>query len=305
MTTAIGSISAATQIVVGGRGALDAVRSIAAHPGERLLLDGFRLSDMPLVDTLRTAARHAQVRVLADHGSHAAQSRDLLEPAGVEFTSYGAAPLVNHGKGIVGERGAISTAAFMGQSADRFDLTALLDAGDSAMLRAVLEASLAGDSARVRSLAPAAALHGIVFNDPRAGVTTLTSATDGLLGSARERLHIATKEVSDAMSLDLLVGRGYDDVDTVVATRTLAKASRRDLKHAGVKLHRLDIANGSLHGNMIVSDDRAYVGSAYLREFPLNRAGSTVRRREVGFVTRDPTTVDAVTRAIHDRVARG
>lgn len=298
------------RIVVGGSASLAAVRSIARLPGDELLLDAFKLTDPEPAHEVAGAARRGHVGVLADPEFMQLQHRELLRGAGAAVVDYGLEPAKNHGKGIVartpdGHRGAITTAALIPESAGRFDLTALLDEPSSVALRDLLHASMYGTDAQVHAAAAAAELRGIVINDPLRGIATLRDGVDGLVGGARDRLLVATKKFADQDTVSNLAERAGDDVAVELATRTVRKADRRELRAAGVAVHELGIEGGSMHANAIVADGRAYLGTAYLHHRPLGRGNSIRLPRELGVITDDPSAVAAIERAIRDRIALG
>ncbi|MCW2925858.1 MAG: hypothetical protein JWM98_3262 [Thermoleophilia bacterium] len=294
------------RVVVGGRESLDALRSIARDASGELLVDAFELTDPELAREVGAATGRGHVGVLLDPEFADLQHRPELEAAGARLVEYGAWPAKNHGKAISsGDRAAISTAAFIPESAGRFDLTALLGADASRALASLQRASLSGDADAIRAAALLARAHGIGINDPLAGVATLTPMVEELLGSARGQLLVATKRLHDVDSVRLIAGSAAAGADVTVASRSVRGSDGRALREAGATVHELGIEGGSLHANVIVSDGRAWLGTPYLHHRPLGRGASIRSTREIGVVTDQPAAVARIEQAVRDRIALG
>lgn len=295
---------APARIIVGGGETLAVARGIVERANAGVWGDVFKLTDQPLAQSLADAGdRGVAVRLLMDPEFPEQQSRALLDAArGVEHRDYGQLPTKNHVKAFASEReGVISTGAFLPETADRFDLAVHLRGNAADALRQLLEASYVGRTDEVVDAAAAGRPFGIFLNDAKHGVHDLTNEIERMLDHPRDVL-IATKRFQDFETADQLARLGNDGSHVVVATRTLPAREQLLLDAAHVRTLDVPKEPASLHGNVIVADDTAYVGSAFLHKRALLRDRAVRQSRELGYVTRVPQEVAQLRAAVIARL---
>jgi len=180
---------------------------------------------------------------------------------------------VIHAKGIVVDGHVLlSTAAVIDPNKNKADFSLELPPEAADAFRRYTDEAIHGDATpdRRQELARELAQHGVVINDPVAGLPYISRAHDALIRGATSDLLISLSELVDPDITRRLIERADSGVNVVIQVRELDPESQRLLQDAiarGANLHYEDANTWQPrpHYNVIVADhSAAYVGTSYL-----------------------------------------
>lgn len=271
-------------VVIGLKNTLDATAEIARTAEHSITGDMFILyADNALHAALAEAKPGLDITFLADPEKlgGASITSKMLGGIGAKVTPHGAMPNKVHAKSLVvdGADGMISSGAWFTDGGKRnnwLDLAVRVRGDAARAVEQLTLTSVAGDRAAFEGAAHAAAQQGIYINDPAQGVMELGPQVRHMIENASERLIIATKR-TDSPEVDGMLQAARD---------------------RGVEVTRYDrgVTGKTLHGNVIVADNVAYIGSGMLNNRTLKGSGSSGRMsRELGVVIDGPAVDDVVT----------
>jgi hypothetical protein len=237
----------------------------------------FRLDDADARAALkRLGADGIRPTMVVDPEVKLAPQGWLTREVHANVRSYGDLPLKSHTKAVVRDHNEawMTTGAFSRPANDegpRWDFVIRFRGDGARALEHLTRATFSRDPHLMHAAANEASRFGIVVNDPVAGVRTLTETVYDMVRRARERLVISTKI--------------YDDP----TFNKLVKQARK----RGVDVRFTDLRAKGFHGNAVIADNAAYVGTAHISKRSL--AGTTRRKaREIGIVTTDTRVVDSL-----------
>ena len=125
-------------------------------------------------------------------------------------------------------------------------------------------AAHAGDAAAARIQLGAARRAGIVANEPDLQVQDATDAVHGLVQDARGELLFVTKKFdSTRLARELADAVEHRGVSARLVVGDVADGQAERMEKAGVDIVVRRERDPRLHGTVLVSDDRALVGSLY------------------------------------------
>jgi hypothetical protein len=266
------------QLVIGGYQNLETMRHVADQATEQLDVDLFSgkspwfehiARERPDVDTLFLADPETKKSI-----------RKMVRRNGGTYVTVGAAPAKNHAKSVVANASdaAISTAAFAPMTPYRYEVGVRFTGEPAAAMAEVTRARASRDPERIVASAARARSQGILINDPAYGVWHLSEDVTDLVRSARHRLIIASKRVEEPGIIN--------DIRTAHASGVPVAVSKYRKKYP-------------LHANIVIADDRAYIGSGHLTKRVLTGGGTNGRiSRELGVMIDDPATVDYLARSL-------
>ena len=288
--TRIGAITDAT-LRFGTPALRSAFADLARRATTSMHVDLFRVGDDAAAATFGSLAkRNLPFTVLADTDATTGKAARLLrEQVGDGWQELGTDPLKQHGKSASingGTEAMVASDIADPDAAHRIEL-ALEFGGAPARALGRIHAA-AGEEELARALEAGAKL-GIVANDPRVGAFYATEAIQQLIAAPGARLRVMTKAFDDedmARQIAAAVRQASDGVELL--THEIPKAQRKLLERAGVTVRIIDAdeaakAGVELHGTLIVTEDRAFIGSAYLESRVLHGSGGR-QSREVGAV---------------------
>jgi hypothetical protein len=180
---------------------------------------------------------------------------------------------VIHGKGItVDDDVLLGTGAVMDtHPVDKADFAIELPPDAAAAFARYQQEAILGDAtpARRQELAQELARHGVVINDPVAGLPYISRAQDALIRGATGELTVSMSEIKDPALAQLIIDRAAAGADVVVQVRELDPVSARLFTDAAKQYPNLRFEDTSWweprpHFNAIVADADAYVGTSYL-----------------------------------------
>ena len=306
-TTRIGAIADAI-VHVGPPALRGAIDELARDATSAFHVDVFRVGDRAVVNSMATLAeRRVPLTVLADTESASGKLvKGLRKQAGAGWAELGANPLKQHGKSASRDGGAASLVATDVADADaarRIELGVTFE-GEASTELARMHAATGSGEAGLADAIDAAAARGVVANDPRTGARHATAAIELLIDDHGGRLRIMTKAFDDQALAERIVAavRGGMVEPAELLTHSIPKQQRKLLEAAGVVVRRIDEksaeqADTALHGTLIDTNGRAFIGSPYLEQRVLY--GSDGRRsRELGVVLEADAAAQA--RAAYD-----
>ena len=290
------------RVITGGTAATDAAIDLIGRANRTLTGEVFVLDDASVVGAInRQLDEHAVVNLLADteHFARKGGKRmalDQLSTAGAKYVPHGDDATKIHSKSLVanGDDAIVTTAAFTDDTHFKDDISVLFKGDAARAVEVLTQAAFTQDRATIKQAAKVAAQHGIYVNDPHFGVRLLRKAVNGLIDDATQRIVLQTKQFSDLASAERLVAALADpNIDVRVIATTVSKKVQRVLDEAGINVERRPV-----HANVLISDDRAYVGSAYLQKRPMARSKAKRQSREMGVVLDGKRAMAALERTI-------
>ncbi|KAH6967775.1 hypothetical protein BKA56DRAFT_597165 [Ilyonectria sp. MPI-CAGE-AT-0026] len=181
---------------------------------------------------------------------------------------------VMHAKGIViDDRVLFSTGAVMDTwPINKADFSIELPPTAAVSFRRYTDEAIRGDASPERraELAAELASHGVVINDPVAGLTYISRVQDALIRGAARELMVSLSELVDPVMTEMLLDRVASGVDVTIQVRELDPVSIRLLTDALARYPNLHLEDSSWweprpHWNAIIADgSTAYLGTSYL-----------------------------------------
>ncbi|KAH8680328.1 hypothetical protein BGZ61DRAFT_282258, partial [Ilyonectria robusta] len=181
---------------------------------------------------------------------------------------------VMHAKGIViDDRVLFSTGAVMDTwPINKADFSIELPPTAAISFRRYTDEAIRGDASPERraELAAELASHGVVINDPVAGLTYISRVQDALIRGAARELMVSLSELVDPVMTEMLLDRVASGVDVTIQVRELDPVSIRLLTDALARYPNLHLEDSSWweprpHWNAIIADgSTAYLGTSYL-----------------------------------------
>ncbi|KAF9205022.1 hypothetical protein BGZ49_004568 [Haplosporangium sp. Z 27] len=181
---------------------------------------------------------------------------------------------VVHGKAIVVDDHVLfSTGSVMDTwPINKADFSIELPAVVAAVFRQYTDEAINGDATTERraELAAELASHGVIINDPIAGLTYISRAQDALIRGASRELMVSISELVDPSITQTLISRAASGINVVIQVRELDSVSRWLLTSARAQYPNLQLEDSSCweprpHFNAIIADcSSAYVGTSYL-----------------------------------------
>ncbi|MCW2922810.1 MAG: hypothetical protein JWM98_214 [Thermoleophilia bacterium] len=281
---ALGGAITEGRLIVGLHSTLEEVGAVARSAKHTLSGELFLLDHKPTSQAIEASAAGDKAFVVDPERLGMGQvDEGMLKRIGAVIHPHGQMPNKVHAKMLVadGDRGIISSGAFYtnkGKRDDWFDLAVTVNGETARRAEALTRTTVSGDTAAFQRAAKEAAAVGVYMNDPAQGVLELAPQMRNMIENARHRLIIAVKRTDSPEFQKLLQTARDNGVDVTVHQR-MTKA---------------------LHGNIIVADDHAYVGSAMLNRRGLEGSGSSGRKsRELGVVVKGQLTDQIVAALEH------
>jgi hypothetical protein len=266
------------QLVIGGHEGLWTMVDVANGATEQLDVDLFAGSS-PAFETIAEARPGVDSLFLADPEVKKKLIKRVRANGG-NVVKVGAEPAKNHAKSVVANASdaVVTTAAFAPRTPGRYEVSVRFQGEAAAAMSEVTRSRASGDAERIVAAAAEARRHGIVLNDPQYGVWHLSESVEDLVRSARHRLIVASKRVEEpGIIRDIQIA---DEGGVPVALSKYRKQY-------------------PLHANIVIADDRAYIGSGHLTKRVLTGGGSNGRiSRELGVIIDDPVLVDHLARSL-------
>lgn len=181
---------------------------------------------------------------------------------------------VMHAKGIViDDQVLFSTGAVMDTwPINKADFSIELPPTAAVSFQRYTDEAIRGDASPERraELAAELASHGVVINDPVAGLTYISRVQDALIRGASRELMVSLSELVDPVMTEMLLDRVASGVDVTIQVRELDPVSIRLLTDALARYPNLHLEDSSWweprpHWNAIIADgSTAYLGTSYL-----------------------------------------
>jgi hypothetical protein len=181
---------------------------------------------------------------------------------------------VIHAKGVlIDDRVLFSTGAVIdAHPKNKADINIELPPDAAASFRRYTEEAIEGRATpeRRQQLAEELARHGVLVNDPVAGLPYIARAHDALILGARRDLIVMVSELQDPRVTRAIIQRAAEGVQVTVQHRGLDPESQALLEAAqarypGLRVEGVDGWDPRPHFNLIIADrQQAYVGSSYL-----------------------------------------
>jgi phosphatidylserine/phosphatidylglycerophosphate/cardiolipin synthase-like enzyme len=276
------------RLVIGGRRSLDAMLRVADQATEQLDVDVFA-GKSPWFDEIVGRNQASDALYLADPEVKRSISR-RIKRTGARYVGVGAEPAKNHAKSVVADArtSIVSTAAFAPMTPYRYEVSVGFTGDAAEAMSEVTRSRASHDAARIVAAADNARQYGILVNDPQFGVWHLTDEVNDLVRNARHRLIVASKRVEEPGIMADIAAAKRDGVPVGQYRRSALAfvEARRD----------------QLHANIVIADDRAYIGSGHLTKRVLTGGGSNGRvSRELGVVIDDPALVDRLAQSLSSK----
>lgn len=266
------------RLVIGGPQSLWTMVDVAEGATERLDVDLFGGSS-PAFDRIAVERPGVDALYLADPE---VRKRYLKRVRGTGGTvvKVGAEPAKNHAKSVVADASdaVVTTAAFAPRTPGRYEVSVRFQGDAAAAMSEVTRSRASGDAERIVAAAADARRNGILLNDPQYGIWHLSDEVTNLVRSARQRLIVASKRVEEP---------------GIIAD---IEAARQSGVPVAQSKYRKQLP---LHANIVIADDRAYIGSGHLTKRVLTGGGSNGRiSRELGVIIDDPALVDQLANSL-------
>lgn len=256
------------RVQIGGNALARELQRQLSDAGTDASLRLFRLEDADMADAIARTAERVPTRAIIDTDAFD-DARGSVQAAfdGVQLLGSATAPHKQHGKSIVidgGRSASIATDFASADAGDRVESIVTFGGHAATTLHALDSAAHAGDAAAARIQLGAARRAGIVANEPDLQVQDATDAVHGLVQDARGELLFVTKKFdSTRLARELADAVEHRGVSARLVVGDVADGQAERMEKAGVDIVVRRERDPRLHGTVLVSDDRALVGSLY------------------------------------------
>lgn len=285
---------------VGPGHALDAVAEVARGARQSLRGEFFALKDPKIARAVRkAAATGVDAKILGDEEMlHLGQfNGKLTRQEGLTIVPYSGEANKLHAKAVVADsnRAAITTATPKPSTRQDRSVEVAIEFGGkpAAALQKLMDADMSGDAARIRQAATEAASLGILINDAKLGIHTLTDGVEGLIDGAATRVQVVSKCLTDSEAMAHLARAQDRGVEVLTNTSKMTRRQNVDkAAEMGLDVRPQKSWKHRIHANIVVVDHKvAYVGSMFFDKRPLGRAWASRKSHEIGVVLEDPGAI--------------
>lgn len=287
-------------VVRGDEVAEDVVDFIRGQAGKPLRLSFYELHNPEILAAILDRSARDPVTLVINESKMSTEAQTRIRDAqqrGQAITLRPPPYSFNHNKLVVAKDGGRFTTGGLGpkdKAAQKVEISIPIPKSVAETLerhqRLVNDPSSRG--AR-RKLAAELDGQGFLVNDPDAGAMRVSREIYRMLDAKTSSLRIYVDEIKDAAAVDKLLARARAPgttveiylrraTDVTPALRDKIRAAAKDGRHNLILRTFPQNIDGLLHGSVIINDEGAYVGTAFLWSPQLNRFMPTGRSMESG-----------------------